>query len=460
MSKSHKHIVEQAAQYGNVADSLDYELRGSRGKTWAGRWIKAHRERVIRACQQSILGGTLRPGKYRNLKVCERNKTRQAQSITLLRSIPIHAIMRVVEERITPTFVADTAASIKGRGGTYLLRRILRALHSDPDGMRYVWKDDITKFYQSIDQDLMMQVIRSRFRDRRLVRILERWVRMLPDGVSIGMRPSQGLANLLLSIYFDHIIKDQMGMRHMQRYCDDKTMESGDEYTLTHAIRTERRLMTDARLEIKPNAQMWDWQKRPVDYLGYVIFYSGKVRIRKHIKQRCPECNGAGLLQSEDVVEVSIPAGVASGMQLTKQGAGDDAPGGGVPGDLYIEIEEIADANLKRVGDDLVYNLMIDFSTAALGGKVEVPTVDGHVLVTIDPGTQPGSVLRLRGKGIPHLRARGNGDLLVNVMVYVPQSLNSDERAAIEQLAKGPHVRPSEAVKKTLFQRLRHLFDK
>lgn len=180
----------------------------------------------------------------------------------------------------------------------------------------------------------------------------------------------------------------------------------------------------------------------------------------KHIKQRCPECNGAGLLQSEDVVEVSIPAGVASGMQLTKQGAGDDAPGGGVPGDLYIEIEEIADPNLKRVGDDLVYNLMIDFSTAALGGKVEVPTVDGHVLVTIDPGTQPGSVLRLRGKGIPHLRARGNGDLLVNVMVYVPQSLNSDERAAIEQLAKGPHVRPSEAVKKTLFQRLRHLFDK
>ena len=286
MSKSHKHIVEQAAQYGNVADSLDYELRGSRGKTWAGRWIKAHRERVIRACQQSILGGTLRPGKYRNLKVCERNKTRQAQSITLLRSIPIHAIMRVVEERITPTFVADTAASIKGRGGTYLLRRILRALHSDPDGMRYVWKDDITKFYQSIDQDLMMQVIRSRFRDRRLVRILERWVRMLPDGVSIGMRPSQGLANLLLSIYFDHIIKDQMGMRHMQRYCDDKTMEGGDEYTLTHAIRTERRLMADARLEIKPNAQMWDWQKRPVDYLGYVIFHSGKVRIRKHIKQR------------------------------------------------------------------------------------------------------------------------------------------------------------------------------
>lgn len=286
MSKSHKHIVEEAAEYGNIADSLDYELRGKRGDTWAGRWIKAHREWVIRACQSSILGGTLRPGRYRNLEVRERGKIRQAQSITLLRSIPIHSIMRVVEKRITPTFVADTAASIKGRGGTYLLKRILRALHSDPVGTRYVYKDDITKFYQRTSQDLMMQVVRKTFRDRRLVRILERWVRMLPEGVSIGMRPSQGLENLLLSIFFDHVIKDQMGVKHMHRYCDDKMMECGNLYGLTEAIRMERRLMADIGLEIKPNAQVWDWRKRPVDYLGYVIRHDGKVSIRKHIKQR------------------------------------------------------------------------------------------------------------------------------------------------------------------------------
>ena len=115
MAKSHKHIVEEAAEYANVADSLDYELRGRRGQTWAGRWIKAHRERVIRATQASILGGTLKPGKYRNLDVCERDKMRRAQSITLVRSIGIHAVMKVVEARITPTFIADTAASIKGR---------------------------------------------------------------------------------------------------------------------------------------------------------------------------------------------------------------------------------------------------------------------------------------------------------------------------------------------------------
>lgn len=286
MSKTHKHIVEEAAEYGNLADSLDYELRGSRGRTWAGRWIKAHRERVIRACQQSILGGTLRPGKYRDLTVVERNKERQAQCISLLRSIPIHAIMRVVEKRITPTFIADSAASIKGRGGTYLLRRLLHALHSDPDGTRYVYKDDITKFYQRTSQDLMMQIIRKTFRDRRLVRILERWVRMLPEGVSIGMRPSQGLENLLLSVCLDHEIKDKAAVRHYQRYCDDKVLEAGSCHELTRGIRIIREQTAKAELSIKPNAQAWDWRDRPVDFLGYVISHDGQVRIRKHIKQR------------------------------------------------------------------------------------------------------------------------------------------------------------------------------
>lgn len=286
MSKSHKHIIEEAATYDNVSDSLDYELRGQRGQTWAGRWIAAHRDWVIRATQASLLGGTMRPGKYRSLEIVERGKVRQIQSISLLRSIGIHALMKVVEARIVPTFVADTAASIKGRGGTYLLKRILRALHSDPKGMRYVYKDDITKFYQRTSQDLMMQVIHRTFRDRRLVRILERWVRMLPEGLSIGMRPSQGLENLLLSIYFDHVIKDEKGVRHMFRYCDDKMTSNGTPYGLTEAIRVEREQMKKAQLEIKPDAQLWDWSKRPVDYLGYIIGYDGNIRIRKHIKQR------------------------------------------------------------------------------------------------------------------------------------------------------------------------------
>ena len=286
MSKTHKHIVEEAAGYANVAESLDYELRGARGKTWAGRWISAHREWVIRATQHSILGGTLRPGRYRNLTVCERGKIRDAQSITLLRSIGIHAVMKVVEARITPTFVADTAASIKGRGGTYLLRRLLRDLRRNPDDMRYVYKDDITKFYQMTDQDIMMWVVRKTFRDKKLIRILEQWVRMLPEGMSIGMRPSQGLENLLLSIFIDHVLKDGLGCRHYQRYCDDKAIESATTYGLTGIIRTERRQVEAAGLKVKPNFQVWDWEQRPLDFLGYVIRHDGNVSVRKHIKQR------------------------------------------------------------------------------------------------------------------------------------------------------------------------------
>lgn len=286
MAKSHKHIVEEAAEYGNVADSLDYELRGRRGQTWAGRWIKDHRERVIRATQASILGGTLKPGKYRNLDVCERDKMRHAQSITLVRSIGIHAVMKVVEARITPTFIADTAASIKGRGGTYLLKRLLRALHTDPEGTRMVYKDDIRKFYQTTSQDVMMQVVRKTFRDRRLVRILERWVRMLPEGVSIGMRPSQGLENLLLSIFLDHVLKDKHAVRHFHRYCDDKVTAATDSKELTKSIRIIRDQTAAAELDVKDNAQVWDWEQRPVDFLGYVVRHDGKVSVRKHIKQR------------------------------------------------------------------------------------------------------------------------------------------------------------------------------
>lgn len=180
----------------------------------------------------------------------------------------------------------------------------------------------------------------------------------------------------------------------------------------------------------------------------------------KVIKERCPECGGQGLTRQEEVVTVNIPAGVADGMVLQMSGKGNDAPGGGIPGNLQIVIEEERDEQLLRDGDDLVYNLMLDFPTAALGGKVEVPTVDGRVRVTIAPGTQPGHVLRLRGKGLPSPNGYGTGDLLVNVMVYVPEKLSADERRAIESMRDSENVKPSDSIRKRIFSTLRHIFDK
>ena len=180
----------------------------------------------------------------------------------------------------------------------------------------------------------------------------------------------------------------------------------------------------------------------------------------KRIKETCPHCSGKGLVRKEDVVSISIPAGVSDGMTLRMARQGNDAPGGGVPGDLLVVVEEVRDAQLTRDGNDLIYNLMLDIPTAVLGGKVEVPTVDGKARVTIKPGTQPGSILRLRGKGLPSPERYGTGDLLINVMVYMPEKLNDKEKEAITMLQNnGEHVKPSDSDKSRIFSRLRHIFD-
>ena len=179
----------------------------------------------------------------------------------------------------------------------------------------------------------------------------------------------------------------------------------------------------------------------------------------KRIKETCPHCGGKGLVRKEEVVSISIPAGVSDGMTLRMGRQGNDAPGGGVPGDLLVVIEEVRDAQLTRDGNDLIYNLMLDIPTAVLGGKVEVPTVDGKARVTIKPGTQPGSILRLRGKGLPSPERYGTGDLLINVMVYMPEKLNDKEKEAITTLQGGEHVKPSDSDKSRIFSRLRHIFD-
>ena len=179
----------------------------------------------------------------------------------------------------------------------------------------------------------------------------------------------------------------------------------------------------------------------------------------KRIVERCPNCGGKGLVKKEEVVNISIPAGVKEGMMLTMRGKGNDAAGGGIPGDLQIVIEEQQDKHLIRNDQDLIYNLMIDFPTAALGGKVEIPTINGHARVTIEPGTQPGKILRLRGKGLPSINGYGNGDLLVNIMVYVPENLNASDKRAVEALRDSQAFTPSSSTKERIFSRLRHMFD-
>lgn len=179
----------------------------------------------------------------------------------------------------------------------------------------------------------------------------------------------------------------------------------------------------------------------------------------KVIKNKCKVCSGEGIEYGEEVVTVKIPAGVAEGMQLSMGGKGNAGKHNGVPGDLLILVEEEVHEELLRDENDLIYNLLLSFPTAAIGGAVEIPTIDGKVKVKIDPGTQPGKVLRLRGKGLPSVNGYGTGDLLVNVSVYVPETLSKEEKSTLEKLETAPNFAPSKSIKEKIFKKFRSMFE-
>lgn len=179
------------------------------------------------------------------------------------------------------------------------------------------------------------------------------------------------------------------------------------------------------------------------------------------IKNKCKSCGGAGIVKGEEVVEINIPAGVAEGMVVNVPGKGNAAPNNGIPGDIQVYIEEEDNDTFVRDGNNLIYNLLLDFPTATLGGDVEIPTIQGTRLrVKIEPGTQPGKTLRLRGKGLPAVQGygRGNGDLVVNISVYVPKTLSKDEHEAISKFRNSDNFKGDNATKQSIFQRFKNYF--
>ncbi|MDD3561786.1 MULTISPECIES: molecular chaperone DnaJ [Petrimonas] len=179
----------------------------------------------------------------------------------------------------------------------------------------------------------------------------------------------------------------------------------------------------------------------------------------RSITRRCTHCNGDGIVLDEEVISIKIPAGVEEGMQLSMSGKGNAARRGGVNGDLLILVEEEEHPDLIRDHNDVIYNLFISFPTAALGGTVEVPTIEGVAKVKIEPGTQPGKVLRLRNKGLPTVNGYGTGDELVNVNVYIPENLSDAEKKRVAELDKSPNFIPSKSAKKSVFNKFRKMFD-
>ena len=162
----------------------------------------------------------------------------------------------------------------------------------------------------------------------------------------------------------------------------------------------------------------------------------------KTITKKCPHCNGDGVIRKEEIITINIPAGVEEGMQLSVSGKGNAARRGGINGDLLVHIEEEKHPELTRDGSNLIYNLQLSVPDAILGTAAEIPTVEGKVKVKIEPGTQPGKILRLRGKGLPQVNSYHQGDLLVRINVWIPADLSKDERKLMEKMKESDSFTP------------------
>ena len=179
----------------------------------------------------------------------------------------------------------------------------------------------------------------------------------------------------------------------------------------------------------------------------------------RSIESKCPVCAGNGIVRGEEVITINIPAGVANGMQLSVSGKGNAGARGGINGDLIVQIEEVEHEYLIRDGNNLIYDAYISFPDAALGCSIYVPTLQGKAEVKIEPGTQSGKVLRLRGKGIPHLESYGKGDLLVNINVWTPQNLTKEEKAILERMGESESFKPKPGRNhKSFFSRMKEMF--
>ncbi len=177
------------------------------------------------------------------------------------------------------------------------------------------------------------------------------------------------------------------------------------------------------------------------------------------ITDKCNTCFGNGVVKGEEVISLNIPAGVAEGMQLSVSGKGNAAARGGIAGDLIVVIEEQEHPELLRDEENLLYVHYISFPEAAMGTSIEVPALEGKARVKIEPGTQSGKVLRLKGKGLPSLNSYSRGDLLVSINVWTPQNLTKDERALLDKLEASQNFKPNPGKKdKNLFERWREKF--
>lgn len=279
-------IIPLIVAPSNIRESIAAVLRGTaRKQSKQGREILAHIDGIEAWLAAEISAGVFRLTSYGEEIITEGGKKRRIQFLySYYEKMGIHAIMNIVEELTFKKLIRTTGASLKNRGTHDLLKLIRRDLELYPDEIQYVYEDDITKFYESILQDIMMDTLRRLFKGPIILTLLERFVRFLVRGLSIGLRSSQHFGNLLLSVWLDHHVKDKHRFKFYYRYCDDKRAFGCDKPTLWKLSGIVHEQVEGIGLKVKANERIYP-VSQGIDFVGYDI-YKDYTRIRKRNKKK------------------------------------------------------------------------------------------------------------------------------------------------------------------------------
>lgn len=279
-------IIPLIVAPANLRESINAVLRGTaRKQSSQGREILAHIDQIEAWLAAEISAGVFRPTLYGEEYIKEGPKVRRIQFLySYYEKMGIHAIMNIVEKLTFPRLIRTTAASLKNRGVHDLLKLIRRDIEENPDECRFVYEDDITKFYESILQDIMMDTLRRLFKGPLILGMLSLFVYFLASGLSIGLRSSQHFGNLLLSVWLDHHVKSEQRFKFYYRYCDDKRAFAATKPELWRLSEIVHDRVEGIGLKVKSNERIYPIEEG-VDFLGYKI-YPGYTRVRKRNKQK------------------------------------------------------------------------------------------------------------------------------------------------------------------------------
>lgn len=283
--KREGHIIEEIIERSNLEDSFDSVVRGTlRKKLREGKWLIAHRASFLDSVAKEIESGfvSLRP--WHEKHIVEAEKARDIQVFCMADRIKINAVMSVVDKHLHKRYIRTTGASIKRRGMHDLMQYIRRDLKEDPT-IRYWYKSDVQKCYDTVIHHFVKFSLLRVFKDKRLLDILFSFIDIMPGGVkmSMGMRSSQGLVNLLFSVFIDHVLKDRERLKHFYRYMDDSAAGGPNKRGLWHVRDIEHEQVNSIGQKIKPNERVFPIESG-LDFLGYVIFPTHTL-MRKRIKK-------------------------------------------------------------------------------------------------------------------------------------------------------------------------------